>query len=120
MGSAYQFHSWRVFVIVCALPCVSSVVALTFMPESPRFLLEVMPVDTESQEIPAHWQGFFAVSREVCLPCREVHSPFLPRGFAGFDFMETCFKQRGLTAKTTHALPSGSSFHSMRGLLLTV
>ncbi|XP_014449856.1 synaptic vesicle glycoprotein 2C [Alligator mississippiensis] len=41
MGSAYQFHSWRVFVIVCALPCVCSVVALTFMPESPRFLLEV-------------------------------------------------------------------------------
>ncbi|XP_075038135.1 synaptic vesicle glycoprotein 2C [Mixophyes fleayi] len=41
MGSAYQFHSWRVFVIVCALPCVSAVVALTFMPESPRFLLEV-------------------------------------------------------------------------------
>ncbi|KAG8456503.1 hypothetical protein GDO86_002326 [Hymenochirus boettgeri] len=41
MGSAYQFHSWRVFVIVCALPCVSAVVALTFMPESPRFLLEI-------------------------------------------------------------------------------
>ncbi|XP_029442079.1 synaptic vesicle glycoprotein 2C [Rhinatrema bivittatum] len=41
MGSAYQFHSWRVFVIVCAFPCVSAVVALTFMPESPRFLLEV-------------------------------------------------------------------------------
>ncbi|XP_043919899.1 synaptic vesicle glycoprotein 2C [Protopterus annectens] len=40
MGSAYQFHSWRVFVIVCALPCVAAVVALTFMPESPRFLLE--------------------------------------------------------------------------------
>ncbi|KAL3041926.1 hypothetical protein OYC64_019988 [Pagothenia borchgrevinki] len=40
MGSAYQFHSWRVFVVVCALPCVSAVVALTFMPESPRFLLE--------------------------------------------------------------------------------
>nr|XP_060617624.1 synaptic vesicle glycoprotein 2C [Anolis sagrei ordinatus] len=40
MGSAYQFHSWRVFVIMCALPCVCAVVALTFMPESPRFLLE--------------------------------------------------------------------------------
>ncbi|XP_034402923.1 synaptic vesicle glycoprotein 2C-like isoform X2 [Cyclopterus lumpus] len=40
MGSAYQFHSWRVFVVVCALPCVSAVVALTFMPESPRFFLE--------------------------------------------------------------------------------
>lgn len=44
MGSAYQFHSWRVFVVVCALPCVSAVVALTFMPESPRFYLEVMKV----------------------------------------------------------------------------
>ncbi|KAG2466482.1 SV2C protein, partial [Polypterus senegalus] len=41
MGSAYQFHSWRVFVIVCALPCVGAVVALTFMPESPRYFLEV-------------------------------------------------------------------------------
>ncbi len=42
MGSAYQFHSWRVFVVVCALPCVCAVVALTFMPESPRFYLEVL------------------------------------------------------------------------------
>lgn len=42
MGSAYQFHSWRVFVVVCALPCVCAVVALTFMPESPRYYLEVM------------------------------------------------------------------------------
>ena len=41
MGSAYQFHSWRVFVVVCALPCVCAVVSLTFMPESPRFYLEV-------------------------------------------------------------------------------
>lgn len=44
MGSAYQFHSWRVFVVVCALPCVSAVVALTFMPESPRFYLEVREI----------------------------------------------------------------------------
>ncbi|KAG1937198.1 synaptic vesicle glycoprotein 2Ca [Pimephales promelas] len=41
MGSAYQFHSWRVFVVVCALPCLFGVVALMFMPESPRFYLEV-------------------------------------------------------------------------------
>ncbi|KAJ0019333.1 hypothetical protein NQD34_006902 [Periophthalmus magnuspinnatus] len=41
MGSSYQFHSWRVFVVVCALPCVCAVVALTFMPESPRYYLEV-------------------------------------------------------------------------------
>ncbi|XP_062290632.1 LOW QUALITY PROTEIN: synaptic vesicle glycoprotein 2C-like [Scomber scombrus] len=42
MGSAYQFHSWRVFVVVVrAAVCVSAVVALTFMPESPRFFLEM-------------------------------------------------------------------------------
>ncbi|ELR49934.1 Synaptic vesicle glycoprotein 2B, partial [Bos mutus] len=41
MGSNYHFHSWRVFVIVCALPCTVSMVALKFLPESPRFLLEM-------------------------------------------------------------------------------
>uniref|UniRef100_A0A8P4FVL7 Uncharacterized protein n=1 Tax=Dicentrarchus labrax TaxID=13489 RepID=A0A8P4FVL7_DICLA len=39
-GSAYQFHSWRVFVLVCALPSVAAISALTTMPESPRFYLE--------------------------------------------------------------------------------
>lgn len=41
MGTHYHFHSWRVFVIVCALPCTVSMLALKFMPESPRFLLEM-------------------------------------------------------------------------------
>lgn len=41
MGTKYHFHSWRVFVLVCSLPCIASLVALKFMPESPRFLLEV-------------------------------------------------------------------------------
>ncbi|XP_049667925.1 synaptic vesicle glycoprotein 2B [Accipiter gentilis] len=41
MGTEYQFHSWRVFVLVCSLPCIASLVALKFMPESPRFLLEI-------------------------------------------------------------------------------
>ncbi|XP_048225384.1 synaptic vesicle glycoprotein 2B isoform X1 [Perognathus longimembris pacificus] len=41
MGTNYHFHSWRVFVIVCALPCAVSSIALKFMPESPRFLLEM-------------------------------------------------------------------------------
>ncbi|CAG5099180.1 Oidioi.mRNA.OKI2018_I69.XSR.g16322.t1.cds [Oikopleura dioica] len=38
-GSEYQFHAWRVFVVVCALPSVISATALTFLPESPRWLL---------------------------------------------------------------------------------
>ena len=41
MGTEFQFHSWRVFVLVAALPAITSLVGLTFMPESPRFLLEV-------------------------------------------------------------------------------
>ncbi|KAG7468177.1 hypothetical protein MATL_G00140100 [Megalops atlanticus] len=40
MGSEFQFHSWRVFVLACALPGIASLVGLIFMPESPRFLLE--------------------------------------------------------------------------------
>ncbi|KAG5842770.1 hypothetical protein ANANG_G00181250 [Anguilla anguilla] len=40
MGSAYQFHSWRVFVLVCAFPSVAAIAALNTMPESPRFYLE--------------------------------------------------------------------------------
>uniref|UniRef100_A0A8C6SF21 Synaptic vesicle glycoprotein 2A n=1 Tax=Neogobius melanostomus TaxID=47308 RepID=A0A8C6SF21_9GOBI len=40
MGSAYQFHSWRVFVLVAAFPSVAAIAALNTMPESPRFYLE--------------------------------------------------------------------------------
>uniref|UniRef100_A0A4W3I473 Synaptic vesicle glycoprotein 2Ba n=1 Tax=Callorhinchus milii TaxID=7868 RepID=A0A4W3I473_CALMI len=41
MGTSFHFHSWRLFVIVCTLPSILSVIALIFMPESPRYLLEV-------------------------------------------------------------------------------
>ncbi|XP_067827479.1 synaptic vesicle glycoprotein 2B-like isoform X4 [Heptranchias perlo] len=41
MGMSFQFHSWRLFVVVCALPCLSSLIGLLFMPESPRYLLEI-------------------------------------------------------------------------------
>lgn len=75
MGSAYQFHSWRVFVIVCALPCVSSVVALTFMPESPRFLLEVTCITMNIQGSHTHWKKFLVNSSKVCLPLWEVRFP---------------------------------------------
>nr|XP_020441336.1 synaptic vesicle glycoprotein 2B-like isoform X1 [Monopterus albus] len=40
MGTEFQFHSWRVFVLAAACPAIASLVGLTFMPESPRFLLE--------------------------------------------------------------------------------
>ncbi|XP_028678737.1 synaptic vesicle glycoprotein 2B-like [Erpetoichthys calabaricus] len=40
MGTHYQFHSWRVFILMCILPALSSLIGLVFMPESPRFLLE--------------------------------------------------------------------------------
>ncbi|XP_048825452.1 synaptic vesicle glycoprotein 2B-like [Brienomyrus brachyistius] len=40
MGTEFQYHSWRIFVLVCALPTLLSLTGLMFMPESPRFLLE--------------------------------------------------------------------------------
>ncbi|KAL4641904.1 synaptic vesicle glycoprotein 2B-like [Arapaima gigas] len=40
MGAKLQFHSWRLFVLVCTLPAIFSLIGLAFMPESPRFLLE--------------------------------------------------------------------------------
>lgn len=68
MGSAYEFHSWRVFIIVCALPCVCSVVALTFMPESPRFLLEVTLIITNTQRNCVQWnESLQILGKYVCL-----------------------------------------------------
>ncbi|CAM1300985.1 SV2A (predicted) [Pycnogonum litorale] len=36
-----HFSNWRIFLLVCALPSVASILGLIVMPESPRFLLEV-------------------------------------------------------------------------------
>uniref|UniRef100_T1J4J4 Major facilitator superfamily (MFS) profile domain-containing protein n=1 Tax=Strigamia maritima TaxID=126957 RepID=T1J4J4_STRMM len=35
------FSSWRVFVLLCSLPSFAALITLIFLPESPRFLLEV-------------------------------------------------------------------------------
>ena len=35
------FMSWRVFLLICALPLVVSMFGLLIMPESPRYLLQV-------------------------------------------------------------------------------
>uniref|UniRef100_A0A8C1Y0C2 Synaptic vesicle glycoprotein 2C n=1 Tax=Cyprinus carpio TaxID=7962 RepID=A0A8C1Y0C2_CYPCA len=76
MGSAYQFHSWRVFVVVCALPCVSAVVALTFMPESPRFYLEVTSVFV--CVIPLYTGVLCALNALVCVcVCVQIWLTFL-------------------------------------------
>lgn len=36
-----HFSSWRVFLLVCSLPAIVSVLGLGFLPESPRYLLEM-------------------------------------------------------------------------------
>uniref|UniRef100_A0AAY4BAZ1 Major facilitator superfamily (MFS) profile domain-containing protein n=1 Tax=Denticeps clupeoides TaxID=299321 RepID=A0AAY4BAZ1_9TELE len=41
IGTEFQFHSWRVFVLVAFLPALAALIGLFFMPESPRYLLEV-------------------------------------------------------------------------------
>lgn len=40
LGSLY-FQSWRIFVALCSIPSLTSAVIFIFMPESPKFLLEV-------------------------------------------------------------------------------
>ncbi len=36
-----QFHSWRLFIIISAMPSLVGCIFYLFLPESPRFLLEV-------------------------------------------------------------------------------
>lgn len=81
MGSAYQFHSWRVFVLVCAFPSVFAIGALTTQPESPRFYLEVngvAGVGSRGSCIPLTMVGLLC----GCLPssqgpCSGIFSCFL-------------------------------------------
>uniref|UniRef100_H3D2Y7 Synaptic vesicle glycoprotein 2Ba n=1 Tax=Tetraodon nigroviridis TaxID=99883 RepID=H3D2Y7_TETNG len=40
IGTEFQMHSWRLFILVCLLPALAALVGVVFMPESPRFLLE--------------------------------------------------------------------------------
>uniref|UniRef100_A0A674MLW7 Synaptic vesicle glycoprotein 2Ba n=1 Tax=Takifugu rubripes TaxID=31033 RepID=A0A674MLW7_TAKRU len=40
IGTEFQMHSWRLFILVCLLPALAALVGVIFMPESPRFLLE--------------------------------------------------------------------------------
>lgn len=43
IGSEFQMHTWRLFIFVCLFPALAALVGVIFMPESPRFLLEVRP-----------------------------------------------------------------------------
>uniref|UniRef100_A0A667WPD4 Synaptic vesicle glycoprotein 2Ba n=1 Tax=Myripristis murdjan TaxID=586833 RepID=A0A667WPD4_9TELE len=40
IGTEFQMHSWRLYILMCILPALAGLVGLYFMPESPRFLLE--------------------------------------------------------------------------------
>lgn len=42
-------HSWRLFILVCLLPALAALVGVIFMPESPRFLLEVSSSDQNTE-----------------------------------------------------------------------
>ncbi|CAH1996797.1 unnamed protein product [Acanthoscelides obtectus] len=43
------FSSWRIFVLVCGLPSLISVIALYFLPESPKFLISKGKYDQARQ-----------------------------------------------------------------------
>lgn len=39
--SHFRFHSWNLFVMICALPSLIIAILLLFFPESPKYLIEV-------------------------------------------------------------------------------
>lgn len=41
LGTEFQMHSWRLFILVCLFPALAALIGVVLMPESPRFLLEV-------------------------------------------------------------------------------
>ena len=77
MGSDYQYHSWRMFVVVCSLPAMIAAAALTIIPESPRWLLEVgnkkeaLQVLKEIHEKNGHG-GIFDIDIECPEPLDEI------------------------------------------------
>lgn len=40
-GLGTRLSSWRAFLVVCAIPALLTIFGLFFLPESPRYLLEV-------------------------------------------------------------------------------
>ena len=40
LGS-FEVTSWRIFIMLCTIPCFSSAIALIFLPESPGYLFSV-------------------------------------------------------------------------------
>uniref|UniRef100_A0AAR2L9K8 Synaptic vesicle glycoprotein 2A n=1 Tax=Pygocentrus nattereri TaxID=42514 RepID=A0AAR2L9K8_PYGNA len=104
MGSAYQFHSWRVFVLVCAFPSVAAIAALNTMPESPRFFLEngkhdeawmiLKQVHDTNMRAKGYPERVFSVStsdshkssekREHCLVCVNILSLNLSQVWGNF------------------------------------
>uniref|UniRef100_A0AAR2K3N5 Synaptic vesicle glycoprotein 2A n=1 Tax=Pygocentrus nattereri TaxID=42514 RepID=A0AAR2K3N5_PYGNA len=94
MGSAYQFHSWRVFVLVCAFPSVAAIAALNTMPESPRFFLEngkhdeawmiLKQVHDTNMRAKGYPERVFSVSTKHCLVCVNILSLNLSQVWGNF------------------------------------
>lgn len=49
-SSSFEYHSWRIFVALCAVPSLTSAFCFIFMPESPKFLL-TMNRETEAIQV---------------------------------------------------------------------
>lgn len=73
---AYRFESWRVFVLLTALPVALSFVSSLFILESPAFLSEVGR-DEEAMEVLRKAGEFNGVKlpADICLSHRKLQSP---------------------------------------------
>lgn len=101
MGSALPVPQLACVCHRLALPCASSVVALTFMP-SPRFLLEVTFIITQILKEARDIETSSFNPRRACLPLQEVHFPFLLQNYEGLVSWRHSFNNQHV--KVPHGL----------------
>lgn len=62
-----EINSWRIFLMLCVIPSVSSAIILIFMPESPGYLFNVSNTHTASAAC-IHVL-YFCLVKEACKFC---------------------------------------------------
>ena len=41
VSDTFSYNSWRIYLAICTIPAFTSALSLLFMPESPKFLMDV-------------------------------------------------------------------------------
>jgi len=142
LGSLSPFgESWRFFIIICAVPSISSVIFFWFMPESPKFLMRkgksveaynvlkrIYRVNNPRQDYPVSW-SYHAAD----LSCPYEHNSIFLRCFVDaassciacnlklnfrLSNVSTCFKKLYRTDHKSHFYQERTAIFPMVLLLV--